>query len=193
MFFKKKKKNLLKCKALVCCADFNNCEKIQEQLYSADTNGFELFFYRVDTTRFALEAKKMLRKSTYDFLVIDAYMENIPMIQIVANAKKENPQLKVLVLTPVLSEDIKKWKEVGSIDGFQLIPYQLIPFLKNVVTIVKGEDKKETLKIELPKEEKVVENNKENEKTSLVITKENDKEESDTSNIDDEDDLNILL
>lgn len=186
MFFKKKNKNLIKCKALICCADFNNCGKIQEQLYSADTNGFNLYFYRVDTTRFALEAKKMLRKSAYDFLVIDAYMENIPTIQIIANAKKENPKLKVLILTPVLSEEIKKWKEVGSIDEFQLVPYQLIPFLKNVSKTINFENK-QPLKLEVPTEDKIVVKNIEvGQELSILPLNEN------IEGCDDED-LNILL
>lgn len=138
MFFKKKRNDLIKCKALVCSADLNNCDKIRDQLYSSDKKGFNLYFWRVDTTRFALEAKKMLRKNNYDLLIMDATMDKSPTIQIISTAKKENPNLKAIVLTPTLNFEIKQWKEVGSIDGFQLIPYQLIPFLKNVSDIVNG-------------------------------------------------------
>ena len=137
MFLKKKKKEELhRCKALVCCEQQGNCEKIQSQLYGSDEKGFNVFFYRVDITPFAKEAKKMLRKEKYDLLIMDAFSNDEPNIQIVANAKADNPNMKTIILTPTLTSEIKEWKKNGTMDNFQLIPYQLMPFLKNVSDVL---------------------------------------------------------
>lgn len=184
MFFikKEKKDDFIRCRALVCSSNLTNCEKIKEQLYMSDKKGFNIFFYRIDVTRFALEAKKMLRKNQYDFLIMDATMDKSPTIQIIANAKNDNPNLKAMVLTPTLNFEIKQWKEVGSIDGFQLIPYQLIPFLKNVSDVINGVKEKiepiqETpLNLDLDIDEEEISDNKnkvEEENKEVVDTKEN--------------------
>lgn len=133
--------------ALICCNGYDSGKKMQEYLWEIYNNVEGIAFTLVDLSQFAFEAQKMLRRKKYDFLIIDAYTPNDDTnIQTIECAHQYNSEIKIMVLSSILTDEIKEWKKAEIIKSLQLVPFQKMPFLLNVKkTLIEEETEEEII------------------------------------------------
>lgn len=130
--------------AFICCNDYHNSKKIQQTLWDAHNIVNDVAFTFVDDSQFVSESKKKFRRKRFDLLLVEAYLnEDETNAKFIQYARKINPNVKIIVLTPIITEEVRLWKKANYIDGIQIIPFQTVPFLENIKNVlIKEKDNK---------------------------------------------------
>lgn len=127
--------------AFICCNDYHNSKKMQQTLWDAHNIVNDVAFTFVDDSQFVSESKKKFRRKRFDLLLVDAYLnEDETNAKFIQYARKINPNVKIIVLTPIITEEVRLWKKANYIDGIQVIPFQTVPFLKNIKNVLLKEN-----------------------------------------------------
>ena len=82
--------------------------------------------YMVDVTFSGIDALRMIRKDYYHLLITDLGMPGIDGLQLIREAKKENPDIRTLILTGGAAADMVTWSLIYGIDNHMEKPFNII-------------------------------------------------------------------
>lgn len=96
--------------------------------------------YPVTTTSDIEEGKVLAYSGRYDLIITDISLNNMKeVMRLIENAKSMFPNIKVLLLTTHLENEIKQAAEVGSIDAFCAKPFELSEIRRIVNSLMREE------------------------------------------------------